>query len=429
MEPEELKKYPPPKEITMEQLWDLFEKLNTSIRNMKGTVEAPQEHSLNTRLDDLSDVLSVMEMKYNTMANLVIRQEQEIKELRSELKEVRKSASSRNVKIRGIVQSLSETKSELKEKVASFFKDTMEIEQDVLFSDAYRIGSPAANDRPVMVKLKKAEDKGVIFKHSSKLQGKLNVKRRLFFVDNDLDPETAENRRLFQEMKKENKENDLKLKLQMRNEKIVVNNKVITKKVHSPSARELLKITDAERKDVMNIKLTAMKEHQEQGSDYYSYIQKARSPEEVQKGLIKLRIKHGDATHISCAYRLENAVGPFHQEGHDDREFGIGRAILRVVKRKELKNICVYIVRYFGGVKLGTRRFKIAEMLTESAIDNYNQKARAMRSKMFRADSQESLCSVLSALSYEKDEDDDQTDVVSITGEEDSGTTTAQGQG
>ena len=48
---------------------------------------------------------------------------------------------------------------------------------------------------------------------------------------------------------------------------------------------------------------------------------------------------------------------------------------------------------------------------------------------MFRADSQESLCSVLSALSYEKDEDDDQTDVVSITGEEDSGTTTTQGQG
>ena len=60
---------------------------------------------------------------------------------------------------------------------------------------------------------------------------------------------------------------------------------------------------------------------------------------------------------------------------------------------------------------MGGRRFKIAEMLTESAVDLYSQKARASRSRLFRADSQESIASTFSALSYDRDEEDNHSQV------------------
>ena len=143
----------------------------------------------------------------------------------------------------------------------------------------------------------------------------------------------------------------------------------------------------------MNAKQVATEDLQEQGSDYYTYVQKVSSTQDIQDGLCKLRMKHGDATHVSCADRLENALGPFNQAGHDDGEYGAGRTILEVLKKQSLKNICVYIIRYFGGIKLGKRRFKILQSLTERAVNLYGHKARERRSKLFRTTSQESVIS------------------------------------
>ena len=209
-------------------------------------------------------------------------------------------------------------------------------------------------------------------------------------------------------LQKENNEEDLKLKIQMRRDEIVVNNQVVLKQVHSPTAQELLKMPDDKKERVMNTKLIPAEEHFEQGSEYYTYIQKVKSVSDIQNGLLKMRIKHGDATHVSCAYRLDKPIGPFNQEGHNDREIGTERVILSTLKQSSVKNICVYVVRYFGGVRLGSRRFKILEMVTKAEITMYSFKSRERQTRMFRADSQESIISQISALSYEGQEPDDE---------------------
>ena len=107
-------------------------------------------------------------------------------------------------------------------------------------------------------------------------------------------------------------------------------------------------------------------------------------------------------THISCAYRLEGATGPYLQEGYDDKEHGAGRAILSTLKKASVQAIAVYVVRYYGGIQLGPRRYAILRELTDAAISTYQRRAREKRARLFRADSQESLDSVLSALSFQK---------------------------
>ena len=266
-----------------------------------------------------------------------------------------------------------------------------------------------------MVTLQSPEQVNMIFSYVANLKGKENVRKKLYFLDRDMDPEEAERRCYIRDLHKENKAEDLKLKIQVRRDKHMVNNKLVTKQVHSPTPTELLKMSPNKKETVMNAKLIAVEEHQEQGSEYYTYVQKVKTFDDVQHGLLKLRIKHGDATHVSCGYRLESAVGPFNQEGHDDKEIGAGRIILKVLKDKGLKNVCIYVVRYYGGIRLGPRRYKILQMLSEAAIATYTFKSRERHQRLFRADSQESILSQISALSYDKQSQEE--DVHSVTSE------------
>ena len=67
--------------------------------------------------------------------------------------------------------------------------------------------------------------------------------------------------------------------------------------------------------------------------------------------LDKLKKEYKDATHICYAYKIGNV-----KRFNDDNEpkGTAGMPILNVIENKELDNILVVVVRYFGGIKLGT---------------------------------------------------------------------------
>ena len=73
---------------------------------------------------------------------------------------------------------------------------------------------------------------------------------------------------------------------------------------------------------------------------------------EIKDALEFLKKEHKKATHICYAYRLRS---PFCEKAVDDGEPSgtAGRPILNVLQKKDIQNVCVFIVRYFGGIKLG----------------------------------------------------------------------------
>ena len=70
------------------------------------------------------------------------------------------------------------------------------------------------------------------------------------------------------------------------------------------------------------------------------------------EALAFLRKEHKKATHICYAYSI---TSPFAEKAVDDGEPGgtAGRPILNVIQKRGEKNVCVFVVRYFGGIKLG----------------------------------------------------------------------------
>lgn len=89
-------------------------------------------------------------------------------------------------------------------------------------------------------------------------------------------------------------------------------------------------------------------------SRFIAYAIPVSSEEEAMAELAKLRKTYYDARHLCWAYRL--GAGGEHQRSNDDGEPSgtAGRPILGQLLSQDLTEILVVVVRYFGGIKLGT---------------------------------------------------------------------------
>ena len=96
-------------------------------------------------------------------------------------------------------------------------------------------------------------------------------------------------------------------------------------------------------------------EMKEQGSRFLAFAGPAKSPEEALALLELLRRRYHDATHHCWAYRL--GWGDALRERASDAgepSRTAGPPILSALQERQVSDACLVVVRYFGGVKLGT---------------------------------------------------------------------------
>lgn len=94
-------------------------------------------------------------------------------------------------------------------------------------------------------------------------------------------------------------------------------------------------------------------ELKEKGSRFLGFLIPARSREEAEEALELLRKRYHDATHVCFAYRVRR--GEIVRSSDDGEPSGTaGVPILQELKREELWDALAAVVRYYGGVKLGT---------------------------------------------------------------------------
>lgn len=93
----------------------------------------------------------------------------------------------------------------------------------------------------------------------------------------------------------------------------------------------------------------------EKGSKFLSFSYPIRTVEEIEPLLQSLKKKFFDARHHCYAYRLglEGEI----QFATDDREpaHTAGDPILAAIRARSLTDIVIFVIRYFGGTKLGVR--------------------------------------------------------------------------
>ncbi|GLU56638.1 IMPACT family protein [Dyadobacter frigoris] len=111
--------------------------------------------------------------------------------------------------------------------------------------------------------------------------------------------------------------------------------------------------------------------YKDKGSKFISFVFPVTSENEAKVHLLKLKELHPKANHHVYAYRF--GLDRMHYRLSDDGEpsGSSGRPILNTLYSKEITNILVVVVRYFGGTLLGIPGLINAyRSATEDALEN-----------------------------------------------------------
>lgn len=111
--------------------------------------------------------------------------------------------------------------------------------------------------------------------------------------------------------------------------------------------------------------------YKEKGSKFLAFAYPVLNEEEVKAKVEALRKRYFDASHHCYAWMIGTDKKHFRAFDDGEPNHSAGAPILGQIKSKNLTNVLVVVVRYFGGTKLGvgglTQAYKIA---AETALAN-----------------------------------------------------------
>ncbi|KAF9240384.1 ribosomal protein S5 domain 2-type protein [Melanogaster broomeanus] len=81
---------------------------------------------------------------------------------------------------------------------------------------------------------------------------------------------------------------------------------------------------------------------------------------------LKALPSHKRATHFMYAYRTASGSA-----AHDGGERGAGERLERLLELRDVKNVVVVVVRWYGGVKIGSERWKCISEVAKQALDHW----------------------------------------------------------
>ena len=101
------------------------------------------------------------------------------------------------------------------------------------------------------------------------------------------------------------------------------------------------------------IEKPSVAEYKDRGSRFLAFAYPIQTAEEFKKYLKALKEEHPKAAHHCFAYRIETEGTNFRSGDDGEPSGSAGKPILGQIDSKNLTNIAVIVVRYFGGTLLG----------------------------------------------------------------------------
>jgi len=101
------------------------------------------------------------------------------------------------------------------------------------------------------------------------------------------------------------------------------------------------------------INLTTEGEFKDRGSKFIAYSIPVNTEKDVKEQLELIRKRHYDARHHCYAYRLGPDKSAYRINDDGEPSGTAGKPIYGQILSKDLTNILIVVVRYFGGTKLG----------------------------------------------------------------------------
>jgi len=101
------------------------------------------------------------------------------------------------------------------------------------------------------------------------------------------------------------------------------------------------------------IEKPAVAEFKDRGSKFIAYVYPIQTVEDFKKHLKALKEEHPKAVHHCFAYKIGTDNNNFRANDDGEPSGSAGKPILGQIDSKQLTNVAVIVVRYFGGTLLG----------------------------------------------------------------------------
>ena len=115
----------------------------------------------------------------------------------------------------------------------------------------------------------------------------------------------------------------------------------------------------------------------EKRSKFYAFAHHVETPEEVKELQQFYKKKYYDARHICYAYRLGSDGSVFRANDDGEPSSTAGKPIHGALLSANLTNVVIFVIRYYGGVNLGTGGLIVAyREAAHDAIENAKAEGR-----------------------------------------------------
>ena len=344
---------------------------------------------INSAKDDIIDVKEDQEgMKFEMqiMKGVIGRLEQQVKSLNQRLQDLTSRQMGDNIIISGITD-LPERSKRPPVKDAEQVEDEAEADDPPTFEEKCEEVAKEFCKNLLGIEIKEheilnahtmgADGKLLVIKcvpklrvrimqKKSKLSKKNNSKGKPYFVNVQV-PEAvvAAQKELSQEIKKIKVQNNgkpegAKIKYQVKGGELFVDGKKKVKQTAPPEFLDLF-VDEAEQDKIDKIKITYSEPKRDKGSVFVAAIAKVSGPTELRRAYKQVKQTHPAATHISVGFDYQNI-----QCNCDDGEYGLGLRLQNILAENNCSNKALFMVRNYGGKKLGQKRFEIAK---EAALE------------------------------------------------------------
>ena len=109
----------------------------------------------------------------------------------------------------------------------------------------------------------------------------------------------------------------------------------------------------SEQESYFTIEKTSTAEFKDRGSKFTAYVFPVKTADDFKKHLQDLKKEHPKAVHHCFAYRLGTDGNNFRSYDDGEPSGSAGKPILGQIDKRQLTDVAVIVVRYFGGTLLG----------------------------------------------------------------------------
>ena len=314
------------------------------------------------------------------MKAILAKKDSEIQELKRAVVDQKSRSMRNNILLHNIPEEKGEDcEAKLKEFITK--QTTLQTPQvnSMIFERVHRVGPYLGGEqkrpRMIVAKLSSYKDKETIIEawRQCRSGSKLDKSKGSPKVTTHLPQELLEQRSLNFQLVDNIKAvaGPDKVSVKLAYDKAYVNNQPIHPKVTKPSVGDILKITEEETKEALQLQRRVSTTRTERGSSFVAEAIRTSSLNAVRTAYKQVLSdpRRAGAAHNILVYRVGNDLGWL-----DDGDLGSGRFLASWLKRLDLQNIAVIVTRQHGGEHLSSRRFELLRQVADEAQKLLNLK-------------------------------------------------------